>query len=54
VAGDPINVGPNALGVTVSIGLAAYAPGHDIEKLVRSADAALYTAKQDGRNLVRA
>jgi len=54
VAGNPINVGSNALGVTVSIGLAAYAPGHDIEKLVRRADAALYTAKQDGRNLVRA
>jgi diguanylate cyclase (GGDEF)-like protein/PAS domain S-box-containing protein len=54
VAHDPIKVGESALPVTVSIGLAAYAPGHDMEKLFQRADAALYVAKQDGRNLVRA
>jgi diguanylate cyclase (GGDEF)-like protein/PAS domain S-box-containing protein len=54
VAENPIQVGDNALGVTVSIGLAAYAPGQDIDKLFQRADSALYVAKQDGRNLVRA
>ena len=50
----PIKVGDNALAVTVSIGLAAFAPGQDVEKLFERADSALYAAKQDGRNLVRA
>ena len=53
VAENPIRVGDKALAVTVSIGLAAYAPGQDIDKLFQRADSALYTAKQDGRNLVR-
>jgi diguanylate cyclase (GGDEF)-like protein/PAS domain S-box-containing protein len=54
VAEHPIKVGDNALTVSVSIGLAAYASGQDLEKLFQRADSALYTAKQDGRNLVRA
>jgi len=54
VADNPIQAGDNALAVTVSIGLAAYAPGQDLEKLFQRADSALYAAKQDGRNLVRA
>jgi diguanylate cyclase (GGDEF)-like protein/PAS domain S-box-containing protein len=53
VADSPINVGDDALGVTVSIGLAAHTPGLDRDKLLQRADAALYAAKQDGRNLVR-
>ena len=53
VAEHPIEVGGDALGVTVSIGLAAHAPGQGMDKLLQRADAALYTAKQDGRNLVR-
>src|SRR5215831_9926934 len=53
VAESPIKVGADALGVTVSIGLAAHAPGQGMDKLLQRADAALYTAKQDGRNLVR-
>jgi diguanylate cyclase (GGDEF)-like protein/PAS domain S-box-containing protein len=53
VAESPIKVGDNALAVTVSIGLAAFAPGQDADKLFQRADSALYTAKQDGRNLVR-
>lgn len=40
-------VGP----VTVSIGVASM-PGSDIEALLHSADAAMYRAKQTGRNLV--
>jgi len=54
VAGDPIQVGDKTLAATVSIGVAAYAPGQDLETLFQRADSALYTAKQDGRNLVRA
>jgi len=53
VADEPFKVGDDTLGVTVSIGLAAYTPGHDMDKLLQRADAALYTAKQNGRNLVR-
>jgi diguanylate cyclase (GGDEF)-like protein/PAS domain S-box-containing protein len=52
VADSPIKVGDDALDVTVSIGLAAYAPGHDVDKLLQRADTALYSAKQAGRNLV--
>jgi len=54
VAENPIKVGSSALAVTVSIGLAAFTRGQDLEKLFRRADSALYAAKQDGRNLVRA
>jgi diguanylate cyclase (GGDEF)-like protein/PAS domain S-box-containing protein len=54
VAANPIKVGDHKLDVTVSIGVAAYAPGNDVERLIERADAALYSAKQDGRNLVRA
>jgi diguanylate cyclase (GGDEF)-like protein len=53
IAEDPIKVGDKTLGVTVSIGLAAHAPGQDLDGLFQRADAALYAAKQDGRNLVR-
>jgi diguanylate cyclase (GGDEF)-like protein/PAS domain S-box-containing protein len=54
VAGSRITIANVSLGVTVSIGLAAHAPGQRMDELLRRADAALYTAKQDGRNLVRA
>ena len=53
VGGRPIQIGDKALEVTVSIGLAAHAPGHDLDKLVERADAAMYAAKQAGRNVVR-
>ena len=53
IAANPIKVGDHALPVTVSIGVAAFAPGNDVERLIERADAALYMAKQDGRNLVR-
>lgn len=43
---------PLALRYTVSIGLAVQAEGEDMQDLMRRADAALYEAKQGGRNRV--
>lgn len=38
--------------VTLSLGIASHAPGMSKEALIESADAALYTAKRQGRNRV--
>ena len=47
-------VAPTRLNITVSIGVATLGPEiHDGEHLLSEADAALYRAKQDGRNRVR-
>jgi diguanylate cyclase (GGDEF)-like protein len=40
------------LGFTISIGVAGYHAGDALEPLIAAADAALYTAKQSGRNRV--
>jgi diguanylate cyclase (GGDEF)-like protein len=40
-------------GITMSFGVAALCPGDTVDKLVGRADAALYQAKQDGRDCVR-
>lgn len=55
IAQEPIHDAALALRITVSIGVshvAAAEQAHDLDALVRAADAALYTAKQSGRNRV--
>ena len=50
----PIQVGQHELTVTPSIGIALYPKdGTDLDSLSRSADAAMYHAKGDGRNSYR-
>ncbi|MEG6510059.1 diguanylate cyclase [Methyloligella sp. 2.7D] len=51
LSATPIQYGDHAISVTASAGLAA-APrdGTDLDRLIAMADAALYTAKQNGRN----
>ncbi|HKX40626.1 MAG TPA: GGDEF domain-containing protein [Burkholderiaceae bacterium] len=50
VEASPVDIGAGvALPITVSVGLAA-APSYDLDMLMRRADAALYAAKQAGRN----
>lgn len=45
---------PESAGITTSIGAATEVPGEDrsTADLIRSADASLYIAKNEGRNLV--
>jgi diguanylate cyclase (GGDEF)-like protein len=43
----------NCPSATISIGLAVLRPGDTVETLMRRADAALYEAKENGRNQVR-
>lgn len=51
---EPHQIGGLTLQVSSSIGVAMYpADGHDISTLMQNADAAMYQAKADGRNLVR-
>jgi diguanylate cyclase (GGDEF)-like protein/PAS domain S-box-containing protein len=48
---QPINTGPQELFVTGSIGISLYPQdGRDITTLLRNADAAMYRAKEQGRN----
>ena len=38
--------------ITISIGVSQFAPGDTVESVIRRADACLYGAKQNGRNMV--
>jgi diguanylate cyclase (GGDEF)-like protein/PAS domain S-box-containing protein len=50
----PVELGEQTIVATLSIGVAvAPADGNDAERLLKSADLALYRAKADGRNCVR-
>jgi diguanylate cyclase (GGDEF)-like protein/PAS domain S-box-containing protein len=52
--GEPLQIGALELSITPSIGIALYpADGRSIETLVQRADAAMYQAKQAGRNTFR-
>jgi diguanylate cyclase (GGDEF)-like protein len=51
-AAVPIESVAGAIGLTVSIGVAQWAPGEDFEEAVRRADRALYLAKRGGRDRI--
>jgi diguanylate cyclase len=53
---DVINraTGEKLARITMSVGVAEYAPGEEVDDLIERADAALYTAKHNGRNQVAA
>ena len=52
VADLPFDIGPTKLSVTCSFGVAQWQSGDSIDRLLRSADIALYEAKSGGRNRV--
>ncbi|AWN46819.1 GGDEF domain-containing protein [Methylobacterium terrae] len=52
VAAQPVATESGPIGITVSIGLAAAEPGESLQAAMRRADAALYAAKNGGRNRV--
>ena len=52
LASSPIDVGGTSVPLTVSIGVATWMSGEDVHAFEGRADAALYRAKQDGRNRV--
>lgn len=53
VAADPVRKGSVSLQVTLSLGVAEARSGDSVESLLARADAALYAAKDAGRNCVR-
>jgi len=50
IAAEPVVAGDLTVPITVSIGVAVGGPGIQSERLIGSADEALYRAKRDGRN----
>ncbi|TRZ64213.1 MAG: diguanylate cyclase [Rhodocyclaceae bacterium] len=51
---QPFELAGHVMSISSSIGLAVYpAHGHDEEALLKNADAAMYLAKQSGRNIVK-
>lgn len=52
IAGTPVNVGEKSIDVSISIGIASFAPAELPSQAIDRADSALYKAKQGGRNRV--
>lgn len=52
VADTPISINEQTIHITVSIGLACLDMGDDLKGLIKRADTALYSAKENGRNCV--
>ena len=52
IAGAVFNIGGIAIQVTVSLGVAQFEAGDDVERLYQRADQRLYAAKHAGRNRV--
>lgn len=52
VSREPINIAGGTFPATLSLGVAASSEAGDADQLVRAADAALYRAKNSGRNRV--
>ena len=48
----PVNHEGKSIHVTISLGVARYGSGQDLDSIVRDADRALYAAKDNGRNRV--
>ncbi len=53
VRGLTVVHGPHEVNVTLSVGLAAFAPGESLTSWLARADAALYCAKREGRDTFR-
>lgn len=52
VASQPVEHSPQPIALTVSVGVAVYARGDSAQAVLQRADAAMYRAKQAGRNRV--
>lgn len=50
----PFTIGPHQIDISTSIGIAVYPEhGEDVDRLLKSADTAMYYAKNEGRNCYR-
>ena len=50
---ESVDIGPETVWATASVGVCLHDPGHTAEELMRDADIAMYQAKAQGRNKVQ-